>query len=305
MRNTDHSLIQLPFPSSNIFYIIFNLCYLLKFRKGVFHITGHVHYAILVLPRASTVLTIHDLVFLQSYKGFRRIVMKWLFLDLPVRKAKWVTTVSIKSKNEIMHHTKCDPNKIIVIENPLSDVCSTILNYSFPNQPKLLFIGTKSNKNLENAIPALFGLNVHLRIIGELTDKQLILLRKFQINYSYAFNLSDHQLSIEYQSADIVLFPSLYEGFGLPVIEGFCAGKPVITSDISPMKEIASDAAFLVDPHSISSIRHAVNLVINDADLRKGKVQRGSLIARSYASKKIYAEYENLWKQVQICNEKA
>jgi glycosyltransferase involved in cell wall biosynthesis len=131
------------------------------------------------------------------------------------------------------------------------------------------------------------------------------LLRKFQINYSSAFNLSDDQLSIEYQSADIVLFPSLYEGFGLPVIEGFCAGKPVITSDISPMKEIASDAAFLVDPHSISSIRHAVNLVINDAELRKEKVQRGRLIAHSYASNKIYAEYENLWKQVQICNEKA
>ena len=305
MRNTDHSLIQLPFPSSNIIYVFFNLCYLLKFRKGVFHITGHVHYAILVLPSASTVLTIHDLVFLQSYKGFRRIVMKWLFLDLPVRKAKWVTTVSIKSKNEIIHHTKCDPNKIIVIENPLSDVCSTGLNYSFPNQPRLLFIGTKSNKNLENAIPALFGLNVNLRIIGELTDKQLFLLRKFQINYSSAFNLSDDQLSIEYQSADIVLFPSLYEGFGLPVIEGFCAGKPVITSDISPMKEIANDAAFLVDPHSISSIRHAVNLVINDAELRKEKVQRGRLIANSYASNKIYAEYENLWKQVQICNEKA
>lgn len=305
MRNTDHSLIQLPFPSSNIIYVFFNLCYLLKFRKGIFHITGHVHYAILVLPSASTVLTIHDLVFLQSYKGFRRIVMKWLFLDLPVRKAKWVTTVSIKSKNEIIHHTKCDPNKIIVIENPLLDVCSSGLNYSFPNQPRLLFIGTKSNKNLENAIPALFGLNVHMRIIGELTDKQLFLLRKFQINYSYAFNLRVDQLSIEYQSADIVLFPSLYEGFGLPVIEGFCAGKPVITSDISPMKEIASDAAFLVDPLSISSIRHAVNLVINDAELRKEKVQRGRLIASSYGSNKIYAEYENLWKQVQICNEKA
>jgi glycosyltransferase involved in cell wall biosynthesis len=46
----------------------------------------------------------------------------------------------------------------------------------------------------------------------------------------------------------------LYEGFGLPVIEGFCAGKPVITSDISPMNDIAGDAAFLVDPHSVSSI---------------------------------------------------
>jgi glycosyltransferase involved in cell wall biosynthesis len=91
----------------------------------------------------------------------------------------------------------------------------------------------------------------------------------------------------------------LYEGFGLPVIEGFCAGKPVITSDLSPMKDIAQDAAFLVDPRSISSIREGVKEVIYNFELRKSKVEKGRLIANSYQSKKIYSEYENLWKQVQ------
>lgn len=303
MDNSDYSQIHLPFPSSNILYIFFNLCYLLRFRKGVFHISGHVHYAILALPKATTILTIHDLVFLQSYKGLRRRVMKWLFLDLPVRKAKWITTVSDKSKDEIIKNTKCNPSKIIVIANPLAENCITDFSHSFPIQPRLLFIGTKDNKNLENVIPSLYRLNIHLRIIGELTDKQLLLLRKFEINFSNDFNLTDHLLSNEYHNADIVLFPSFYEGFGLPVIEGFCAGKPVITSDISPMRDIADDAAFLVDPHSISSIRDGVKEVINNPVLRQSKVEKGRVIARSYGSKKIYAAYEKLWKQVQVGNE--
>ena len=299
MENSNYKQIKLPFPSSNIAFIFFNLCYLFRFRSGVFHITGHVHYAVLALPSASTILTIHDLVFLQTYQGLRRRVMKWLFLDLPVRKAKWITTVSNKSKEEIIKFTNCDPNKIFVIANPLAENCSMNLNASIPDEPRLLFVGTKPNKNLENVIPALFGFNIHLRIIGELTHKQVLLLKKFEIKYSHSFHLTNDELSDEYQSADIVLFPSLYEGFGLPVIEGFCAGKPVITSDLSPMKDIAQDAAFLVDPRSISSIREGVKEVIHNFELRKSKVEKGRLIANSYQSKKIYSEYENLWKQVQ------
>jgi glycosyltransferase involved in cell wall biosynthesis len=298
MDVTSYKQIRLPFPSSNVLFILFNLYYLLRFRSGLFHISGHVHYAILALPKSSTILTIHDLVFLQTYKGVRKKVMKWLFLDLPVRKAKWITTVSVKSKDEIIKYTKCDPNKIIVIANPLAENCNNDFNNCLPEEPRLLFVGTKANKNLENVIPALFGLKIHLRIIGELTHKQHLFLKKYQIKYSHTFHLTDDELSDEYQSADIVLFPSLYEGFGLPVIEGFCAGKPVITSDISPMKEIAEDAAFLVDPLSISSIRDGVNAVINSPNLRQSKVEKGRLIAHSYQSKKIYIEYENLWKQV-------
>jgi glycosyltransferase involved in cell wall biosynthesis len=305
MGNTDSERIQLPFPSSNILFIFINICYLLRLRRSVVHITGHVHYAILALPRTSTILTIHDLVFLKTYKGLRRRAMKWIFLDLPVRKAKWITTVSNKSKEEIIKYTNCDPNKIFVIANPLSENCNIDFDYAFSDQPRLLFIGTKENKNLENVISALYGLNIHLRIIGELTSRQHLLLRKFEINFSNDFNLTEHQLSIEYKNTDIVLFPSFYEGFGLPVIEGFCAGKPVITSNLSPMKDIAKDAALLVDPYSISSIRNGVKEVIKNQELRQLNVEKGKLIAELYHSKKILAEYENLWKQVQDSNEKA
>jgi glycosyltransferase involved in cell wall biosynthesis len=230
--------------------------------------------------------------------------MKWLFLDLPVRKAKWITTVSLKSKEEIIRYTNCDQKKIIVIANPLSENCINVCSNIIAEEARLLFVGTKQNKNLENVIPALHGLKIHLRIIGDLTHNQHLLLRKFEIKYSNASDLTSDELSREYQNADLILFPSLYEGFGLPVIEGFCAGKPVITSNISPMKEIAGDAAFLVDPQSISSIRNAVSDVINNPELRRLKVEKGKLIARSYQSKNIYSQYENLWKQVYVSSQR-
>ena len=257
------------------------------------------HYASLVLPKDRTVLTIHDLVFLHSYSGMRRKVMKWLFLDLPVKRVKWITTVSEKSKNEIIEFTGCEPNKIIVIPNPVDIRFQEAESKNTSDSPVLLFLGTKPNKNLENVIAALYKLDIHLRIIGDMSKKQQNLLEKFSISYSSVANISDETLTKEYRNCDIVLFPSLYEGFGLPVIEGFCAGKPVITSNLSPMKDIAKDAALLVDPHSISSIRDGVNEVINNHELRQSKVEKGKLIAQFYQSKKIFTEYENLWRQVQ------
>ena len=115
----------MPFTSKGIFSILFNLIFLTRFKNGLFHITGDVHYAILALPKDRTILTIHDLVFLHTYKGLRRSLLKWIFLDLPVRRAKYITTISEKSKQEILDYTNCNPEKILVIPNPVDPIFST------------------------------------------------------------------------------------------------------------------------------------------------------------------------------------
>jgi glycosyltransferase involved in cell wall biosynthesis len=288
----------LPFPSSNVFYILFNLIFLLKRREGVFHVTGHVHYAALVLPRNRTVLTIHDLVFLHSYSGIKRKVMKWLFLDLPVRRMKWITTVSEKSKNEIVAFTNCDPNKIIVIHNPVDVNFQETKENNLSDFPILLFLGTKPNKNLECVIAALYKLKIHLRIIGDLSKKQIQLLEKFSIPYSSVSNISDEELIKEYTNCDVVLFPSIYEGFGLPIVEGFCSGRPVITSNLSPMKDIASGAASLVDPNSIASIRKGVIEIITNKILYSECIKKGLEISKFYASKNITEQYNTVWSKI-------
>jgi glycosyltransferase involved in cell wall biosynthesis len=315
--------VEMPFTSRGIFSILFNLIFLTRFKKGLFHITGDVHYAILALPKERTILTIHDLVFMHTYKGLRRRLLKWIFLDLPVKKAKYITTISEKSKQEILDYTNCDPQKILVIPNPVDlsfsapSTSSTTLTTStaLPSAGKLnpltsstsstpstpstiLFLGTKPNKNLEISIAALFGLNVHLRIIGELTRKQKEMLAKFNINYSADFSISPEQLAAEYTNADLILFPSTYEGFGLPVIEGFQAGRPVITSNISPMKEVAGDGALLADPSSIASIREQVIKLLADQQLQTQLVAAGKEKVKQYQPGFIAERYQQLWSKL-------
>ena len=304
--------VELPFTSKGIFSIFFNLVFLIRFKKGLFHITGDVHYAILALPQDRTILTIHDLVFLHSYKGLRRRLLKWIFLDLSVKKAKYITTISEKSKQEILAYTNCDPQKILVIPNPVDLSFTNPSVTSTPSTPStsstvstshnlpqslstILFLGTKSNKNLEISIAALFGLDVHLRIIGELTRKQKEMLVKFRIQYSSDFSISPEQLAAEYTNANLILFPSTYEGFGLPVIEGFQAGRPVITSNISPMKEVAGDGALLADPSSIASIRNNVIRLLADQQLQKQLVAAGKEKVKQYQPGFIAERYQQLW----------
>ena len=310
----DIEKVELPFTSRGIFSILFNLIFLTRFKKGLFHITGDVHYAIFALPKDRTILTIHDLVFLHTYKGFKHRLLKWIFLDLPVKKAKYITTISEKSKQEILGFTNCDPQKILVIPNPVDltfDASSTSLNlpqHPLPqpanlwlasklNPSTILFLGTYPNKNLEISIAALFGLNVHLRIIGELSRKQKEMLGKFNIHYSSDFSISPEQLASEYTNSDLILFPSTYEGFGLPVIEGFQAGKPVITSNISPMKEVAGDAALLADPTSIASIREKVIRLFSDQALQNELVTAGKEKVKQYQPGCIAGAYQQLWSK--------
>ncbi len=286
----------------------------------MFHITGDVHYAILALPKDRTILTIHDLVFLHTYSGLRRALLKWIFLDLPVKKAKYITTISEKSKQEILDYTNCNPEKILVIPNPVdpifaastpstSSTPSTVLtSLNLPQPPStslttstpstLLFLGTKPNKNLELTIAALFGLDLHLRIIGELTRKQEEMLAKFKINYSVVFSISPEQLVEEYRNAKVILFPSTYEGFGLPVIEGFQAERPVITSNISPMKEVAGDAAVLVDPYSVASIREGVINLLSSHQRQMELVEAGKEKVANYQPGFIAGLYQELWRKL-------
>ncbi len=321
----------------------------------MFHITGDVHYAILALPTDRTILTIHDLVFLHTYKGLRRALLKWIFLDLPVRKAKYITTISEKSKQEILDYTNCDPQKILVIPNPVDPIFATSTSLPsagrfnplpsagkfnplpsagkfnplpsagrfnplpsavrfnpLPSAGKfnsstsstsstpstLLFLGTNPNKNLELTMAALFGLDLHLRIIGELTRKQKEMLAKFKINYSVVFSISPEQLVAEYQNATVILFPSTYEGFGLPVIEGFQAERPVITSNISPMKDVAGDAALLVDPYSVASIREGVINLLSNHQRQLELVEAGQEKVKKYQPGFIAGIYQDFWRKV-------
>lgn len=281
--------------SSSLTGIVRNIRKLRKEKADIYHVTGDIHYAALAFPRRKTVLTIHDCVFLYKYKGAKQKLINFLFLKLPVRHCRFVTTISEKSRAEIIQNSGCRPEKVIVIPNPVSTVIYFQEKPFNEHKPVLLFIGTTPNKNLERVAEALSGLNCALRIIGVVPMLSKRVLADYNIEFSSTTGLSEKDLAFEYASADIILFPSLYEGFGLPVIEGQKAGRPVITSNISPMKEVAGKGACLVNPHDVQSIRKGVTELIDNKKYREELVNKGFENVRQYTRENIASLYKNLY----------
>lgn len=257
----DVESIYLPSIDYSPISIIKNIIYVYKYlKKGTFdivHITGTEHYLLPFLYRCNTVLTIHDLGFYTNQKLSIRKLYKFFLWIYTIKYAKKVTFISDKSKNETLGTIELKTHNCHTILNPVDN--SYIYNHKTLNKncPTILHVGTKANKNLNNTILAIKDLNCKLRIIGELTSEQKLLLNIYKIRYSNTFNLSDSDILNEYINCDIVNFPSFYEGFGMPIIEGESIGRPVITSNISPMREIANNKTILVNPSDIKSIKNA------------------------------------------------
>lgn len=289
---------QLPY-FNRVSGIIKNFIYFKKQTADIYHITGDIHYIALRLPREKTVLTIHDLRFLHFRKGLRRFILKKLFLDLPVKRLKYITAISEATKKEIVFYTNCQPDKIRVIENPLNENIFTNKAKKFDeNCPNILQIGTAVNKNLTNLIKALHGINCRLKIIGLLDSETVTLLKTNRITYQNAWGLTDVEIRHEYEKADIVMFCSTYEGFGLPIIEAQAMRTPVITSNISPLKEVAGGAVLLVEPSDVASIREGVLQIINSALLRDKLIAQGLVNIKRFEPSQIARKYESLYQEI-------
>jgi glycosyltransferase involved in cell wall biosynthesis len=297
-ENFIYSFQQLQYCNS-VLGTLKNLLFFKYEENDIYHITGHVHYMSLILPVENTVLTIHDLGILRIRRGLRRFVLKKILFDLPLRRLKYITTISTSVKNEIVYYTQCDESKIRVIENPLQEHFFLSAKKTFNSQcPTILQIGTTQNKNLENLIKALSGIVCRLKIIGKLEENILSQLKAYKINYENACNLNDEEIKAEYQNADIVAFCSLYEGFGLPIIEAQAMRTPVITSNISPLKEVAGGGAVLVNPNDFASIKKGLESLLGNKILRENLIEKGIENIKRFEAKHISLSYEKLYKEI-------
>jgi glycosyltransferase involved in cell wall biosynthesis len=278
-----------------------NLIFFRKTKADIYHITGQVHYIGILLPKEKTVLTIHDAGILHIRSGLRRYVLKKLFFDLPLARLKYITAVSEATKQEVISNTNCRPEKIRVIENPLEELFTTFTGpkNNFNSQcPTILQIGTAPNKNLKNLLRSIEGLDCNLRIIGNLSGEIRNELEEKEIKYQNLIDLNSEEIKKEYENADILTFCSTFEGFGLPIIEAQAMKTPVITSNISPMKEVAGGAAELIDPSDHKSMRNGFLKIINDEQYRKELVSKGEKNVLRFQAKQIAGLYEKLYEEI-------
>ena len=161
-----------------------------------------------------------------------------------------------------------------------------------------MHIGTAPNKNLLRLTDAIKNLTCELVIVGELNSIQIKKLTENNINYRNYTNLNENEIINLYNNCDIVSFVSTFEGFGMPIVEANKVGRVVVSSNCASMPEVANNAALLINPFDIESIRNGFERVINDDNFRELLIKNGLVNASRFDSKLIADSYLNLYKGI-------
>jgi glycosyltransferase involved in cell wall biosynthesis len=296
--DTQASVCRCRFSSRGLFRRMYDIFRAPWHQGEVNHVTGDVHFLTYLLDRRRTILTIHDCVMLERLHGLKRWLL-WLFWYwLPEKRCAMITVISEATRQQVLRHLRCDPSKVRVIHNNVSEEFRPAPKPFNPSRPRLLHIGTDPNKNLERIAAALAGLDCELTIIGRLSGGQIDELNRHAVNYENLVDLSRDALVAQYQRCDLVIFASTYEGFGLPIVEANAVGRPVVTSNSWSMPEVAGDAACLVDPFDVASIRAGICRVIEDPGYREGLVEKGFENVKRFQSEAIAGQYATLYRSV-------
>jgi glycosyltransferase involved in cell wall biosynthesis len=290
-------------------------------REGVtlFHAP---HYVLPPLVRCRSVVTIHDcihLMFPQYLPNRFALAYARTSIALAARRATRVLTVSESSKRDILRFVDTQPEKIDVIYNSFDerfgvepgeeDMVRVRERYQLHDEFVLYAGNVKPHKNLERLIEA-FDLvrkqgldHLKLVLIGDDISKYTALRRavhRHQLHKYVRFlgYMPEETLAVMYRLAGVFVFPSLYEGFGLPPLEAMASGTPVVTSNVSSLPEVAGDAALLVDPYNPQAIADGITRVLSDATLRDELRRKGLARARQFSWEQSVRRVHDIYREV-------
>lgn len=287
-----------PALSQGVFPRVRNIFDAARHQGQVNHITGDVHYLAIGMHKQRTILTVHDCISLERLRGVKRAILRWFWYILPVQRSALVTVVSESTRNQLLRYVRCDTKKIRVIHNCVGKEFSPMLKPFDADDPLILLVGTGANKNLDRVIPALSRFRCRLNIVGKLSDVQEAKLRLHGFRFTNSPNATDAEMLRAYQESDLLMFVSTYEGFGLPIVEANAVGRPVITSNVYSMPEIAGNAACLVDPLDVESIRSGVIRVLHDDAYRASLITAGFENVKRFSPRNIAGQYSSLYREL-------
>ena len=292
---------------------------LIRARADLFHAP---HYVLPALTPCRSIVTIHDcihLMFPQYLPGHLAHTYARVAFWLAANRSARVLTVSESSKRDILRFCAIRSDKVDVIYNAIDDRFSQP-----PDEPQrtrvreryqlrdrfLLYAGNvKPHKNLERLIDAFARLRqsgfneITLLITGSEISRYATLRRavhRYNLHQHVRFlgYLSTDTLATLYHLADAFVFPSLYEGFGLPPLEAMASGTPVLTSNVSSLPEVVDDAALLVDPYDPESIADGMRQILSDDSMRERLVRRGRARAASFSWEESVKRVLTVYRQV-------
>jgi glycosyltransferase involved in cell wall biosynthesis len=268
-------------------------------NADIYHVTGDINYFVPVLPRGRTVLTVHDIGhYLFGLTGIKRQIYKWLWLTWPIHAADVVTCISEETRNNICTHLKFPAARLTFIQNCYSPLFQPVAKVFNSTCPTILQVGTKPYKNVPRLVRALKSICCRLILIGKIDNELDAALAEAGIDYVNRINLSHDELVQEYVACDIVSFASIGEGFGVPIIEAQAVGRPLLTSDVSPLRDVAGSGACLVNPLNEDSIRAGIYRLIKDEIYRTELIAKGLINAQRFSAASTAARYLTVYRSL-------
>ncbi len=282
--------------------------------------------ALPIYKKYKTVVTVHDLTPIAFPNAFPRGVrgeIKWQMQRYALRQANAIITDSKSSQKDIIKFVGAKQNKIHVvylaageqfriINNQQSTINNLREKYKLPGK-FILYVGDVTwNKNLPRLLDAVKELKIPIVMVGKSlvsedydrnnpwnADLNRIneLSRGDQNITRLGFVPTDELVEI-YNLATVFAMPSLYEGFGLPVLEAMACGCPVVTSKEGSLEEVAGDAAYFVDAYNVESIKEGIKKVFNDEKLQKELSVKGLKNSEKFSWKKAASDTLNVYRQV-------
>jgi len=319
----DHPRRVSPWPNIRYRYMgfpNFKLRYWEQFaplRVGQYDLLHFPYDSCIGIKRGKFVATIHDVIPLLFPNGRIRSPWKGLFKRIlipnPLKQIDHVLTVSESSKRDIMERLGVPEDRISVVYQGVE------FDRFFPsrvphsdrktNSPYIFCVaGDSLNKNVGTLLQAYANLPNFLRgqyqliLAGDVQKSEHLppLIQKLGLEKHLEFTgiISDERLARLYQDAAVFVFPTLYEGFGLPVLEAMACACPVITSNTSSLPEVAGDAGILVDPLDASALGAAIERVLTDQDLGKRLRNAGVRRAKQFDWDRTARQTVSLYRRV-------
>lgn len=278
--------------------------------------TSNVYKKEKIGPTNKTVIKLLDIMALLFTSGKYRAnsldYLRWT-TAYALKKAKKIITVSQFSKNEIIDQYKVDEKKITVIHNGYSeklykkckdqDFVSGVLKKYGIQKPYFLYIGRIEKKKNIAALIEAFAImrdnaenkKIKLVLIGSASygfDEVNYMIREFALEHEVIIPgwVNEGDVPAIYSEALAFVFPSVYEGFGIPLLQAMSCGTPIIASNVASIPEVVGDAALLFNPHYVKSIAKAMTDIVNDEALREQLIIKGKTRVKNFSWQKCATE---------------